>query len=226
MKNFFFISVIFLIIIFIFACFFLYDSNQNFSSIVGIKPKCVFFDLGANRGDTIEKFFNGKLIDIKNFKSDKWIIHAFEPNPNFKTKLNEVKNKISSEKADIHLYLETAAWTKDGKMDLYFDSSTNSEGTSLFKNHPAVKKNNSFSVKTVDIAKLIDSYEEKDFVLVKIDIEGAEYDMLLHLIKMNIFPKIDVVIIEFHKYMSKFKNPEDVFTSLFKLYGTKFINWY
>lgn len=71
----------------------------------------------------------------------------------------------------------------------------------------------------------IDSYNENDFVVVKIDIEGAEYDVLLHLIRKNIFPKIDVVIIEFHKYMSKFKNPEDVFTELFKLYGTKFINW-
>ncbi|RNA20381.1 hypothetical protein BpHYR1_003268 [Brachionus plicatilis] len=100
---------------------------------------------GANRGDTIQKFFDGKLIDMKDFNSVKWIIHAFEPNPTFNEKLIETKKKFSPEKTEILLNLKTAAWIKNGKMDLYFDGSTNSEGTSLFKNHPAVKKDGSIT---------------------------------------------------------------------------------
>lgn len=148
-KNFLIFLSLFLLLIFF---FYIHDSKQKISYLITQKKRHVFFDLGANRGDTIQKFFDGKLIDMKDFNSVKWIIHAFEPNPTFNEKLIETKKKFSPEKAEILLNLETAAWIKNGKMDLYFDGSTNSEGTSLFKNHPAVKKDGSITVKTVDIA--------------------------------------------------------------------------
>jgi hypothetical protein len=57
------------------------------------------------------------------------------------------------------------------------------------------------------------------------DIEGAEYGLLQDFIKKDAFKLIDYIAIEFHPYVSTFKHPEDVFRSLIKNQGIKFMNW-
>jgi hypothetical protein len=57
------------------------------------------------------------------------------------------------------------------------------------------------------------------------DVEGAEYDLLLDFIKKDAMKLIDFIAIEFHNDLSPFKRPEDLFKSLIKLYGVKFLNW-
>lgn len=196
------------------------------TKIVNRAKSHVFFDLGANRGDTVHKFLNGEVIDLKNYTGIKWIFHAFEPNPRFTAELKEMEEKVSKTHK-VFLYDNTAAWTYDGSMSFFIDTGSQfSEGSSFIKEHPAVNKNTNMTVKCVDVGKLIKQYDKEDYVAVKIDIEGAEYDLLLHFIKENVLEKIDYLIIEYHKYVSKFKQPEDVFLQLMKLYGIDFKQWY
>ena len=57
------------------------------------------------------------------------------------------------------------------------------------------------------------------------DIEGAEYDLLQDFIKKDAIKLIDFITIEFHSYVSPFKQPEDVFISIFNKQGIKFMRW-
>lgn len=188
--------------------------------------KNVFFDLGANRGDTVFKFLDGQVIDLRVIGFKKWVFHAFEPNPRFTVELKSMERNVS-QNHEMHLYHNTAAWTYDGFITFYLDTRSKfSEGSSFLKKHPFANQHRNLTVRCLDVAKMINKYEIKDYVVVKIDIEGAEYDLIMHLIKENAIEKIDYLIIEFHKYLSKFKEPEDVFSSLFKLYNISYKSWY
>jgi hypothetical protein len=81
------------------------------------------------------------------------------------------------------------------------------------------------TVKCVDIARVIGQYTQKDNIILKMDIEGAEYDLLQDFIKKNVIELIDYIAVEFHSYASSFNNINDVFMSLINLYKVKFINW-
>lgn len=186
-----------------------------------------YFDLGANRGDTVYKFLQNQVINETQLKDVQWNIYAFEPNPRFTSDLIAMKENVSKTHK-VNLYNDTAAWTHDGYVSFYLELISNfSEGSSLLKEHPFVSKDKNLTVRCVDVAKLIKQYDKEDFVVVKIDIEGAEYDLLLHFIKENVMPLIDYLIVEFHKNDGKkFTQPEDVYKSLIQLYGVKFKEWY
>lgn len=77
----------------------------------------------------------------------------------------------------------------------------------------------------VDIARIINQYKPKDNIVVKIDVEGAEYELLQDFIKKDAMKLIDYMVVEFHTYVSPFKTPEDLFISLIKNQGINFINW-
>ena len=81
------------------------------------------------------------------------------------------------------------------------------------------------NVDSLDVARIIKKYSQSDNVIVKIDVEGAEYDLLLDFIKKDVLKLIDHIAVEFHSYVSPFKSPEDVFISLIKLSGVEFSKW-
>lgn len=203
----------------------------------------VFFDLGVNNGDTVLKFFNmnnagniGGDLTYGKFgaesESARWIVYGFEANPVFNGILTNITNKLS-ERHSVYMYKETAAWTYDGIIDFYVDTYHKNYhyiGSSLFKTHPDIVKSklggaHKITVDCKHISRIIKRYNVNDLIVVKMDIEGAEYDLLLDFFKHDVFKYIDYIAVEYHKYLSKFATPEDVFLSLFKLYNTTFIDW-
>ncbi len=81
------------------------------------------------------------------------------------------------------------------------------------------------TVQSLDIARIIKQYSEKDIVVIKMDIEGSEYDLLQDFTKKDVFKLIDYIAIEFHTNVSPFQRPEDVLLSLIQLFGVKFLSW-
>ena len=57
------------------------------------------------------------------------------------------------------------------------------------------------------------------------DIEGAEFDLLLHLIAQNVLKLIDVFAVENHMYLSPFKDTKDVFSQIFKKLNVSELFW-
>ena len=81
------------------------------------------------------------------------------------------------------------------------------------------------TVQSLDIARIIKQYSEKDIVVIKMDIEGSEYDLLQDFAKKDVFKLVDYIAIEFHTNVSPFQRPEDVLLSLIQLFGVKFLSW-
>ena len=152
------------------------------------EPKNVFLDLGANKGDSVVNFLGitenaqgGKmsnLIDLNLVKNKSWIIYAVEANPHFNKALSDLKKQLErDETIKMHLYNETAAWISDGFVEFFVDTVNSGNdfwGSSLNKNHPDAVRSGQKSVKvrSVDVARLIKQYDERDLVVVKMDIEG------------------------------------------------------
>jgi len=82
-----------------------------------VTKKFVFFDLGANNGDSLYSVFGiknnnyPKIMDISLISSVSWIVYAFEANPIFDKELAEVKKKLNDQGHTIFLFNRTAAWT-------------------------------------------------------------------------------------------------------------------
>jgi FkbM family methyltransferase len=127
----------------------------------------VFIDLGSHSGAILRKF-----VASKSYAPD-FVLHAFEPNP----KINEQFFSIYPSGTIIH---REAAYISDGEIDLYINAQRPAivQGSSIFKEkitgdldklHPA-------KVKTIDFSKwLLENFSESDNVIIKCNIEGAEY---------------------------------------------------
>lgn len=173
------------------------DENFNFKDLKLIadkKNQVIFFDLGANLGEITKR--------VENFKVKKNIkIFSFEPDiENFKT----LENKFKENK---NITLENkAVWNYNGKINFSIgrcNHRTNSKITKIIndRNYDEKKYINTCEVDCVDLCDYIDNLNlsEDDFVAIKMDIEGAEYEVLNHMIEKNGIKNIDLLLIEFHR---------------------------
>lgn len=217
----------------------IYEFNNKIASKI---KKNVFIDLGANNGDSVLNFLGlneraqggqmKSLIDMSLVKNNAWDVYAFEGNSVFDQQLLTIKNNIELKykNYNIHLYNSTLAWTYNGKIDFYVDTinkNKNFWGSSINGNHPdAIRSNKTkINLPCVDIAGIISKYDIDDVVVVKIDIEGAEYDLIVDFIKKDVLKLIDYIAVEFHPYISPYKTPEDLFYKIMGLNNIKFTNW-
>ncbi len=96
---------------------------------------------------------------------------------NLKTKYKHTEHKII-------VYNGTIVTSYDGSIKFYIDENNrygNHVGSSILANHPDVVLSNKVSVSKpcVDFARLLRLYTQTDFVVVKMDIEGAEFELLI-----------------------------------------------
>ena len=166
----------------------------KFKELELIKDKLIiFFDFGANVG-LVTNVVSSLSIDKK--------IFAFEPViSNFKI----LENKFGNNKK---IKLENkAVWTKKGKVNFSVgikNTHTNSKITKIIGDRGYDKKKyvRSYEIDCVDAHQYINdlNLNKKDhFVVMKMDIEGAEYDVLDYMIEKNTIKAIDLILIEFHR---------------------------
>ncbi|OGV89931.1 hypothetical protein A2Z41_00665 [Microgenomates group bacterium RBG_19FT_COMBO_39_10] len=148
-------------------------------------PKPLIFDVGAHIGlSTI--YFKTKYPKAK--------IIAFEPNPQTAKllRLNIKANHLKNVKI-----IEAAAYSQKGKALLYIDSATENPwtwGDSLIKNIWSSKN----PPKTVSVrAVLLSKFLTKPIDLLKIDVEGAEFEIIKE--ASSKFHLIKNLIIEYHE---------------------------
>jgi len=147
----------------------------------------VFIDLGAHTGDTIRASLNWHK---KRFDR----IYAFEPrNKSFK----ELEKNFSG-RDNVFLF-NAAADTTTGIGKLYLGKDGEALGSSLCSNKTTCFKDKVEIVKTLDFSKfIIDNFSLKDRILLKIDIEGKEYNLLDKMMKDGSIEYINEIYCEWH----------------------------
>lgn len=147
-------------------------------------PRHVFIDGGAHKGESIRSFKRTRM-----YRDHRWDIFAFECNPGLASNL--------ARGSDITV-LNQAMWTNGGSMEFFLTDETTC--SSVFKEASMGKlEKRRVEVPSIDFAAwLCDNTRQEDFVLLKLDVEGAEYPILDHLLASDAAGRIDILFIEFH----------------------------
>lgn len=139
----------------------------------------LYIDVGAHKGKLIDKF--KREIEEKHF------CIAFEPNMKFYERL---KNKA-------HVVNPYAAWIESGTKKFYIDDGKG-EGSTLDETKQTnIDTSKYVNITTIDFAKYINNYDGYKIVL-KMDIEGSEYEVVPHMIEKGAADKVDVFILDLH----------------------------
>ena len=172
-----------------------------------------FIDLGANRGDNLVKFATNNMqrtlsaLTVYDPPSN-FCYYAFEPNPNFKSSLNVLRNKFKhfwKDDGGLYLHFEAAVPPKWPRMMTFrLDASPNSVGSTLIRTKHVNQMRGSIRVPTIDFIKWFDTYIPSNSTnILKIDIEGAEYELLSHLIISGHACKLKGLLFEWHSHKMK-----------------------
>jgi FkbM family methyltransferase len=144
----------------------------------------VFIDAGGYTGDTV-KLFLEKYPDSEQFE-----IFCFEPNPNF---AQHHENKE-------YKFLPAAVWIADCKLDFYI--AANPLGSSLMKSkggRSKLDKKHPVKVEAVDFSKWVkDNFTKEDFIVLKLDIEGAEYQVIQKMIDDDTIFYVKELYVDWH----------------------------
>jgi|688.fasta_scaffold260201_1 FkbM family methyltransferase len=164
--------------------------------------KVLFVDLGANLGQGYKwykQYFHRSNISFE----------LFEPNPNCVKYLEKIDDVVSG-KVKLH---PVAVGVLDGYLDFYGlqeeEGGKYSQGGSIVREHNSncynLSKDKSIKVNVINFSRYLrDKASEFDKIIVKMDIEGAEVDLLEALIKEKTIHLINVLYIEFHsQYQTK-----------------------
>jgi len=133
----------------------------------------VFIDLGSHKGKIIQKFMKSKLY------SKDFVIHAFEVSPLLGPEVFAAYPKG----VIVH---KSAAWTSAGELEFFVcREKKESQGPSLFKEKTTgnLDKGRPEKVKCFDFSAWIKTkFQPTDNIIVKCNIEGAEYPVFRKMI--------------------------------------------
>ena len=164
----------------------------------------IFLDCGANVGQSIDLFRN------KYPYANKYEIYSFEPNPQC-VKYFEHKNVE---------FFNTAVWIRNEELDFYLGDI---QSSSICKNKTTGRLDVKHPIKVsgMDFSQfVIDNFCKDDYIVLKMDIEGAEYAVLNKMLTDGSMKYIDVLYVELHGNRCGYSKQEDD-TLLMQLRGCK-----
>ncbi len=144
-----------------------------------LNDQSVVFDLGGFEGEWSAEIYARSRAKIE----------LFEPHPDF---AKAIKNRFKNN-PDIRVHVFGLA-NETAKMNL----ATDAESTSLFKTASAEK---TVEVLLKNATNFLNKNGFTHIDLIKINIEGGEYDLLEHLIETEWIKNIDQLQIQFHHFI-------------------------
>lgn len=152
-----------------------------------LNPGDIAIDCGANIGEITEKM-----------AAHGATVYAFEPNPC----AYAILEKRFAQHRNVTC-IRKGVWDKNGKMKLYLhqeytkDPVFYSINSSIFSTKYNVNPNHFEEIDIIDLTEFIVQINRK-IKLIKIDIEGAEYDLLEKMINMKLHLQIEQIVVETH----------------------------
>ena len=194
------------------------NETNNFRKLSKSGRK-IYFDFGANDGASFDYFlsdpkkkwwadFQGDgtfSLQGKGFEGG-WTVIAFEANPNFKDVLESVKARPLYKPPNTEIILNVGVAVSDtsGFIDLWLDSDEKgkggSSGSSIMSGSSATYHNNSVKIPVMGIIDIFHKYHitRDDYIIMKVDIEGAEFKMLRKMVTHNLLHLVDILAVEWH----------------------------
>jgi len=176
-------------------------ASATWKSCTRTVPRCVFIDLGAADGNSFNQFLSDHYGKVSNCPSGQWSAVLVEANPRFDSQLAQVGGSHLNQ---VTVMSSTAAYMCEAQTSFYLDTvNTNANywGSSMSSSHPDVQKSGQTKV-TVPTMNLVRILQEQtipgDWVMVKMDIEGSEYDVLPCLAQAPAASLIDRLYMEQH----------------------------
>ena len=141
----------------------------------------IVFDIGGYEGQWAHDIFSKYQCNI----------HIFEPVPVFADNIK--KRFVDNKKITVHQF----GLSKDNSNEKIY---LNKDGSSLFR-----KKGDMKEIKLLKITDFFLENKIESVDLMKINIEGGEYDLLEELIKTNLIKEIKNIQIQFHDFVPNAK---------------------
>ncbi|MBU2101092.1 FkbM family methyltransferase [Candidatus Micrarchaeota archaeon] len=159
--------------------------NEYFTDQIKLNKTSVVFDIGAQIG-IFSVFIAGKARKIFSFEPVPENFELLEEN----IKLNGLEEKVKT--------FNLAVSSKKGKEKIFLNSN-NSGGHSIFG------KGSFIEVNSVDLKEIFEENRIEECDLLKIDVEGAEYN-ILYALPEKFFQRIKQIVMECHEIDLKQKN--------------------
>lgn len=156
--------------------------------LAGLGEDSVLIDCGANIGDITARFL-----------ATGGTVYAFEPDPLAYAALTARFGQTPR----LHLF-QQAVWTEDKKLPIYFHKDRQGDeidftvSTSLLRQKKNVKDESQTEVDAIDLEAFIRRLGRR-VNLLKIDVEGAEIEILHSLIDKGTYKKVDLIVVETHE---------------------------
>ena len=163
------------------------------SSSVAAGPSCtnLFIDVGANNGNSLRFWFNptdsghgmAEYARIERAEERKsYCADVFEANPHFNEQLSRLVRKYRSQGRSVRLFNGTAFSVGGGPVAFGVDPANTISSSLVRTKHVRGKtawlSNYSISVPSVDAIKYIRSLQGYNRVVLKVDVEGYEFELL------------------------------------------------
>jgi len=144
----------------------------------------VFIDCGFYKGGGLFQFLRSVDFDPSD---ESFEIYAFDPTP---------RVNISKENFITNFY-KKAAWTRTGTIEFNTTNRRGGKVNSVY--HRFLGKTNVIQVSCIDFDKWIrEKFAKEDNIIIKMDIEGAEHELLEQMYKNGSISYINILYLEKH----------------------------
>jgi len=145
----------------------------------------IFLDVGANVGQSIRRF--QKLFEDAN----DYEIFSFEPHKESTKGFDQLGPNIT--------VINKAAWIYNGTVN-FFPAGVSPAGSTLLKDKTTWKVSKTpIKIPCVDFNKwMMKNFKPEDYIILKMNIEGAEYEVLEALLQSRTLSWVNKLYVSFH----------------------------
>jgi len=145
----------------------------------------IFLDCGADRGESVKRF-QDKYADAAEYE-----IYCFEP--------HEKSTKHFSGFGSNITVINKACWVHNGTVD-FFPAGVSPAGSTLLKDKTTWKVSQTpITVPCIDLSGWItEHFTNEDHIILKMNIEGAEYEVLEDMLCEDVLAWINTLYVSFH----------------------------
>jgi len=145
----------------------------------------IYIDCGAWTGDSV--------VEFKKHHND-YDIYAFECHPSHKNELTKLSKKQN------FTFINKAVWVNNGVVSLYIGTKDRTAASTLRKSKKKkIDKSNPVSVECIDFSEWVrKNFDKKQYIICKMNIEGAEYNILEKMLSDGTLEYINKLFVSWH----------------------------